>query len=59
MRRDLLTLTGTFLSLALLIWALWGNPERSSAHIQIVEWIKSDPELKLISEQSPYMRPER
>ena len=59
MRRDLLTMTGAYFSLALLIWAFWGNPKRSSAHIQTVEWTKSDPELKLISEQSPYMRSER
>jgi hypothetical protein len=59
MRRDLLTMTGAFFSLALIVWVFWGNPERSSAHVQTVEWIKSDPELRLISQQSPYMRSER
>ena len=41
MRRDLLTLTGTFLSLALIVWAFWGNPAKS-ARMQTVELNKSD-----------------
>jgi hypothetical protein len=62
MGRDVLTLTGVSLATALVGWIIWGNPaeERHSArHMQTAQWIKPVPELKRISEQSPYMRSER
>jgi hypothetical protein len=62
MRRDVLTMTGVSLAAALMAWILWGNPEEaahSARHMQTAQWIKPDPELKRISEQSPYMRSER
>ena len=62
MRRDVLTMTGVSLASALVAWIIWGNPaeeQHSARHMQTAQWIKPDPELKRISEQSPYMRNER
>lgn len=58
MRRDLLALTGGMLAVGATVWAFWGNPDNPS-RLRTVQEIKADPELKLVSEQSPYMRNER
>jgi hypothetical protein len=60
MGRDLLTMTAISLAIALTAWIIWGNPEEHSAlQMQTAQWVKADPELKRVSEQSPYMRSER
>jgi hypothetical protein len=56
MGRDLLIMTGISLGTALMAWGIWGNPEqRSALHMQTVRWVRSDAELKWMSEQSRYM----
>jgi hypothetical protein len=62
MRRDVLTMTAVSLATALLAWNIWGNPregEHFARHVQTAQWVKPDPELNRLSEQSPYMRNER
>ena len=62
MRRDVLTMTGASLATALMVWVILGNPREEAhftRHMQAAHWIKVDPELKRLSEQSPYMRNER
>jgi hypothetical protein len=56
MRRDLLVIG--MQAVGVVVWAFWGNPESvSGMHPTLV--MKSDAELKLVSERSPYMRTER
>ena len=62
MRRDVLTMTGASLATAVIVWVSWGNPKEEAHYernLQTAHWIKADPELKRLSEQSPYMRNER
>ena len=60
MGRDLLTMTAISLAIALTAWIIWGNPgEHSARQMQTAQWVKADPELKRVSEPSPYMRSER
>jgi hypothetical protein len=59
MRRDLMVIGGASLLLGLITWALWGNPESSVPRMHTVQSLGADPNLKLISEDSPYMRTER
>jgi hypothetical protein len=40
-------------------WALWGNPYSSVPRMHTGQSIAADPNLKLVSERSPYMRNER
>jgi hypothetical protein len=59
MRRDLLVMSGASIGVALIAWAFWGNPDKGSvARTHTTQWVKPDPDLKLISERSPYMRTE-
>jgi hypothetical protein len=58
MKRDVGVMTGAILAIGAVVWAFWGNPEtanRSSA----VHKMNVAPELKLVSERSPFMRAER
>ena len=57
MKHDLLAIGGGYLAIGALLWAIWGNPEIPKPYI--AQQIDADPELKLISEQNPYMRNER
>ena len=54
MKRDLSIISGGLLAFGALIWVFWGNPERQSHSA-----LQADPNLKLVSEKSPYMRDER
>jgi hypothetical protein len=45
--------------LGLVTWALWGNPYSSVPRMHTGQSIAADPNLKLVSERSPYMRNER
>lgn len=62
MRRDVLRMTVASLAAALMVWIFWGNP-REEAHfarqMQDAHRRNVDPELKRLSEQSPYMRNDR
>ena len=59
MRHDPLILSGASLVLGLVTWALWGNPYSSVPRMHTGQSIAADPNLKLVSERSPYMRNER
>ena len=60
MRRDLLLICSATLALGLISWTFWGNPEVGSApRMHPAQSLKADPNLKLISERSAYMRTER
>ena len=62
MRRDVLTMIAVSLAMALMAWNFWGNPRKEghfAGYVQTAQWAKPDPELKRLSEQSPYMRNER
>jgi hypothetical protein len=57
MKQDLIRLTVVSLSLGVIVWAIYGNPE-SRAHTALS--VRADPQnLKLVSEESPYLRTER
>ena len=58
MKRDVGVMSGAILAIGAVVWAFWGNPatvNRTSA----VHRMNVAPELKLVSERSPYMRAER
>jgi hypothetical protein len=61
MKRDLLIMSGAILALGLVMWNFWGNPEMSSSpSLHTAQSFEpSDPDLRLVSERSPYMRSER
>jgi hypothetical protein len=56
--RDLLVISGGMLAVGVVVWAFWGHPESVSG-MHPTQVMKSDAELKLVSERSPYMRTER
>jgi hypothetical protein len=56
MKQDLIRLTGVSLLLGVIGWTFCGNPE-SRTHT--AQSLQVDPNLKLVSERSPYMRTER
>ena len=58
MRRDLLAITGGMLAVGATVWAFWGNPD-NPPRLRTAQEIKADPNSKLVSERSPYMRTER
>ena len=45
--------------LALATWGMWSNPQHSAPKAQVAQELNVDPELKLVTERSPYMRSER
>ena len=60
MRRDLLLICNAILALGLISWTFWGNPEMGSVpRMHTAQSLEADPNLKLISERSAYMRTER
>jgi hypothetical protein len=58
MKRDLLVMSGGILALGLVMWTFWGNPG-ATPRMHTVQTLNQDPNVKLVSEQSPYMRTER
>jgi hypothetical protein len=58
MKRDLLIIGSGMLAVGTVFWAVWGNPE-NVPRMHTVQEMKAAPELKLVSERSPYMRTER
>jgi hypothetical protein len=60
MARDILTMSGATLALGFIGWAFWGNPPLSAEpRLPMSQSFKLDPDLKPVSERSPYMRTER
>lgn len=60
MKRDVFLVSGGILGLGLLSWTFWGNPESSAVpRVHTVQILHDDPDLRLVSERSPYMRTER
>jgi hypothetical protein len=58
MKRDIGVISGATLAIGMIMWAFVGNPE-SASRMRITQKIDVSPELKLITERSPYMRTER
>ena len=60
MKRDLSLVSGGILGLGLLSWAFWGNPQTLAVpRMHTVQIPHDDPDLRFVSERSPYMRTER
>ena len=59
MRQDLFMVGGGIVAAGLVIWGLWGSPQHSAPKAQVEQELNVDPELKRITELSPYMRSER
>ena len=58
MKRDIGVMSGAILAVGAVVWAFWGNPETASRN-NVTRKLDVAPELKFVSEQSPYMRSER
>ena len=58
MKRDLLVMSRGMLAVGAVVWLFWGHPE-NVPRMHTVQEINAAPELKLVSERSPYMRTER
>jgi hypothetical protein len=58
MKRDIGVISGATLAIGMIMWAFVGNPE-SASRMRITQKMDVSPELKLITERSPYMRTER
>jgi len=60
MKQDLAIVTGGIVATGLAMWSIWGNPPKHSApRVMVVQQLQADPDLKAVSERSPYMRSER
>jgi hypothetical protein len=61
MKRDFLVISGAMLALGLTVWTFWGNPQMSSSPNNrfVQSFDPDDPDLRVVSERSPYMRNER
>jgi hypothetical protein len=57
MKDDLFIVVVGVVAVGLAIWGLWGNPRHSAA--KVAQHLNVDPDLKLVTERSPYMRSER
>ena len=55
---DLLVISGGLLAVGIVIWSFLGNPNHAP-RMHAAQEMTVDPNLKLISERSPYMRTER
>jgi hypothetical protein len=60
MKQDLFIVSGGIVAVGLAIWGLWGNPQHvAPKHLVAQQQLNVDPELKHVSEHSPFMRSER
>ena len=64
MARDLLTLAALLIVFGVIIWSVLGNSQKvssqgSSLRAETSHSLSADPDLRLISERSEYMRTER
>jgi hypothetical protein len=58
MKRDLLVIGVGMLAVGVVSWSFWGNPP-GTAGMHTVQMLHKDPNVKLVSESSPFMRTER
>ena len=58
-QNDLLIVGGGIVAVGLAIWGLSSNPEHNAPKAQVAQELNVDPELRRITELSPYMRSER
>jgi hypothetical protein len=58
MNRDLLVMSAGMLAVGAAVWIFWSHPKHVP-RLHTVQEIDAAPELKLVSEHSPYMRTER
>ena len=56
--RYLLAMSSAILGVGLVLWTFSGNPE-PAPRVYSAQPLDSDPNLKLVTERSPYMRSER
>jgi hypothetical protein len=64
MVRDLLVLAAASIVLGVIVWSVLGHQQRTSLQgsylrMETSHSLNADPDLRLVSEQSPYMRTER
>ena len=64
MVRDLLILAAASIVLGVIVWSVLGHQQRTSLQgsylrMETSHSLNADPDLRLVSEQSPYMRTER
>ncbi len=58
MKRDIVVISGATLAIGVIMWAFVGNPE-STSRMHVSQKMNVAPELKLVTERSPFMRSER
>ena len=58
MMRDPWTFAIAF-AFGFIAWAVFANPQKSSPRLETSQSLNADPDLRLISERSGYMRTER
>ena len=58
MERDPWTFAAAF-ALGFIAWVVFANPQKGSPRLEASKSLSADPDLRLISERSPYMRTER
>jgi hypothetical protein len=58
MKRDLLAICVALLTIGLVTWSIWGNPDAGS-HTHTIRALSHDPTLTLVTERSSFMRTER
>jgi hypothetical protein len=55
-----LMVVGGIVATGLTMWSFWGNPPKHSApRLLVVQQLDADPDLKVVTGRSPYMRNER
>jgi hypothetical protein len=60
MKQDLLMVVGGIIATGLTMWSFLGNPPKHAApRVMVVQQLESQPDLKAVTERSPYMRSER
>ena len=59
MKRDILAISGGMIALGAVMWTYWGNPVSAPRTPIVHQELAADPDLKLVTERSPYMRTER
>jgi hypothetical protein len=60
MTKDFVAISAGMLAVGLVVWGLWDHPESAKpATTEVIRAVADDPALKLVSEQSSYMRTER
>ena len=58
MKRDFLVISAAMLAVYAALSMFWSGPDKPP-RMHTIQQIDAAPELKLVSEQSPYMRTER